>query len=78
MKPEDLTSIDSPGDFLCGTQAVAFTVISDKDTRYRWIRDELVRFSCLSCSRQQITRLVSQYRCWRSWTNVMGRPAAPP
>ena len=52
MKPEDLTSIDSPGDFLCGTQAVAFTVISDKDTRYRWIRDELVRFGCLSCSRQ--------------------------
>lgn len=45
VKLDNLTTIDSLGDFLSGTQAVAFTVISDKDTRYRWILDELVRFN---------------------------------
>lgn len=80
MKLDDLTTIGQLGDFLCGTQAVAFSVISDKDASYRWIQGELVRFNYLSCSRQdkgvlirylmkvsgysrqQITRLVSQYR----------------
>jgi transposase InsO family protein len=59
---------------------VAFSVLSDKDARYRWIQDELVRFRYLTCarhdkgvvirylmkvsgySRQQMTRLVAQYR----------------
>jgi transposase InsO family protein len=80
MKLDDLTTTDQLKDFLCGTQAVAFSVISNKDASYRWIQAELVRFKYLSCSRQdkgvvirylmkvsgysrqQITRLVSQYR----------------
>ena len=32
MKLEDLTTIDQLADFLAGTQAVAFSVISDKAT----------------------------------------------
>ena len=67
-------------DFLSGTQAVAFSVISDKDDCYRWIQGELVKFRYLrrsrqgkgvvvrylmkisGYSRQQLTRLITQYR----------------
>ena len=80
MKLEDLTTIDQLTDFLSGTQAVAFSVISDKDACYRWIQGELVKFRYLrlsrqgkgvvirylmkisSYSRQQLTRLIAQYR----------------
>ena len=44
MKLEDLTTIDQLTDFLSGTQAVAFSVISDKDACYRWLHTELVKF----------------------------------
>ena len=80
MKLDDLTTPDQLRSFLLGTQAVAFSIISDKDVNYRWIQGELTRFNYQSCcrqdkgvmirylmkvsgySRQQITRLVSQYR----------------
>ena len=80
MKLNDLTTIAQLTDFLSGTQAVAFSVIDDKDACYRWIQRELVRFRYLTLpradkgvvmrylmkvsgySRQQLTRLVSQYR----------------
>ena len=80
MKLDDLTTIAQLTDFLSGTQAVAFSVIDDKDACYRWIQRELVRFRYLTLpradkgvvmrylmkvsgySRQQLTRLVSQYR----------------
>jgi len=80
MKLEDLTTIDQLVDFLAGTQAVAFSIISDKDACYRWIQGELVRFRYLTLprqrkgvvvrylmkisgySRQQLTRLITQYR----------------
>jgi transposase InsO family protein len=80
MKLEDLTTIDQLVDFLSGTQAVAFSVISDKDACYRWIQGELVKFRYLKLprqekgvvirylmkvsgySRQQLTRLIAQYR----------------
>ncbi len=80
MKLEDLTTIDQLEDFLSGTQAVAFSVISDKDACYRWIQGELVKFRYLGLSRQgkgvvirylmkisgysrqQLTRLIAQYR----------------
>jgi len=52
MKLEDLTTIDQLVDFLSGTQAVAFSVISDKDACYRWIQGELVKFRYLGLSRQ--------------------------
>jgi transposase InsO family protein len=80
MKLEDVTTIAQVTDFLSGTQAVAFTVLSDKDACYRWIQGELVKFQPLTrsrqdkgvvirylmkvsgYSRQQITRLIRQYR----------------
>jgi len=52
MKLEDLTTIDQLENFLSGTQAVAFSVISDKDACYRWIQGELVKFRYLRLSRQ--------------------------
>jgi hypothetical protein len=52
MKFEDLTTIDQLENFLSGTQAVAFSVISDKDACYRWIQGELVKFRYLRLSRQ--------------------------
>lgn len=80
MKLEDLTTIGQLEDFLSGTHAVAFSVISDKDACYRWIQGELVKFRYLRLSRQgkgavirylakisgysrqQLTRLIAQYR----------------
>ena len=80
MKLEDVTTVVQLTDFLSGTQAVAFTVLSDKDACYRWIQGELVKFQPLmrarrdkgvvirylmkvsGYSRQQITRLIRQYR----------------
>lgn len=80
MNLADLTTLDQLEDFLSGTQAVAFSVISDKDACYRWIQGELVKFRYLnlsrqgkgvvigylmkisSYSRQQLTRLIAQYR----------------
>lgn len=80
MKLEDLVSISQLSEFLSGTQAVAFSVVGNKDVCYRWIQAELVKFSYLillkqdkgvvirylmkvsGYSRQQITRLINQYR----------------
>ena len=91
MKLEDLTTIDQLVDFLSGTQAVAFSVISDKDACYRWIQGELVKFRYLTLSRQgkgvvirylmkisgysrqQLTRLIAQYRK----TGRLQRASAP-
>ncbi len=53
MKLEDLTTIDQLGDFLSGTQAVAFPVLSGKDPCYRWIQRELVKCHYLKLSRQE-------------------------
>lgn len=80
MKLEELKTIAQLIDFLSGTQAVAFCVISNTDDRYRWIQGSLVRLRYLSLSkrdkgivvrylmkisgysRQQMTRLITQYR----------------
>ena len=80
MKLQDLTTVDQLREFLSGTRAVAFSVISDRDECYRWLQAELVRFRYLKCSRedkgvimrylikvsgysrQQLTRLVAQFR----------------
>jgi len=42
---EDLTIVDQLAEFLSGTQAVAFTVISDKDDCYHWVQSVLCEFS---------------------------------
>lgn len=53
MKLDDLTTTDQLRDFLSGTQAVAFSVLGDKDASYRWIKGELVRFRYLSSARPE-------------------------
>ena len=80
MNEKDLVSLNQVAQFLDGTQAVAFTVLSDKDDRYKWIQRTLIRFDydklkrpekglivkylikISGYSRQQLTRLISQYR----------------
>ena len=80
MNEKDLISLDQVAQFLDGTQAVAFTVLSDKDDRYKWIQRTLIRFEydklkrpgkglitrylikISGYSRQQLTRLIAQYR----------------
>jgi len=44
MKLDDLKTIEQLADFLSGTQAVAFSVISDKDACYLWVQKELAKF----------------------------------
>jgi len=44
MKLEELKTIDQLSAFLSGTQAVAFSVLSDKDARYAWVAEVLARF----------------------------------
>ena len=44
MKLEDLKTIDQLSEFLSGTQAVAFSIILDKDECYRWIQGALYKF----------------------------------
>lgn len=45
MNEKDLISLDQVANFLDGTQAVAFTVLGDKDERYKWIQRTLIRFN---------------------------------
>lgn len=52
MKVEDLKTVEQLTDFLSGTQPVAFAVIGDKDTCYRWIQGELIKFQYRTRPRQ--------------------------
>ena len=49
MKLEDLATIEQLTDFLSGTQAVAFSIISNKDECYRWIQGGLVTTTIWHC-----------------------------
>ncbi|MDR7926379.1 hypothetical protein RIE95_05145 [Acidithiobacillus thiooxidans] len=51
MKLEELKTIDQLDTFLSGTQAVTFSFMGDKDTYYRWMQGELVKFRCVTLSR---------------------------
>ena len=44
MNEKDLISFDQVAQFLDGTQAVAFMVLSNKQDRYKWIQRTLIRF----------------------------------
>lgn len=47
MSLEQLTTIDAIKQFLEGTQAVAFSVATSKQERYRWVQKTLVKHSYL-------------------------------
>ena len=51
MNLDNLTSIDQLAEFLSGTQAVAFSVLSSPAARYEWVQKTLVRFGYLTLSR---------------------------
>ena len=44
MKLSGLRSIDQLRDFLEGTQAAAFAVVTNKDERYQWMQQTLIKF----------------------------------
>jgi len=48
MKLEQLTTLDAIRDFLEGTQAVAFSVATNKKERYRWVQKTLVQHRYMS------------------------------
>jgi len=52
MNIENLTSIESIGNFLDGSQAIAFSVPGDKSERYQLIQKILVKFDYIRCSRK--------------------------
>jgi transposase InsO family protein len=80
MNIENLKNIEDLEQFIQGTQAVAFTVLGDKNERYQFIQKTLVKFHYLTLnksekgvvnrylrkvtgySRQQLTRLIKQYK----------------
>jgi len=51
MKLEDLLTVEQLDDFLSGTQTVVFSVLSDKDERYKWVQKELIKFRYLTLPR---------------------------
>jgi transposase InsO family protein len=80
MNIENLTTIEALDNFIQGNQAVAFTVLGDKDERYQFIQKTLIKFRYITLkksakgvinrylrkvtgySRQQLTRLIKQYK----------------
>lgn len=52
MKFEELASIIQLSASLAGTQAVTFSVLSDKDAYYRWVQAEPVKVHYLNPSKQ--------------------------
>ena len=61
MKLDDLRSVDQLRDFLEGTQAVAFTVVTNKDERYQWMQRTLIRFGYRQLSKAD-NGIVIRYR----------------
>ena len=43
MKLNDLRSINQLREFLEGTQVVAFAVVTNKDERYQWMQQTLIK-----------------------------------
>ncbi|MFK5947509.1 MAG: hypothetical protein QM500_01910 [Methylococcales bacterium] len=80
MDIENLKNIEDLEHFIQGNQAVAFTLLGDKNERYKFIQKTLVKFRYLTLkksdkgtvnhylrkitgySRQQLTRLIKQYK----------------
>ncbi|WP_294106609.1 hypothetical protein, partial [Thiolapillus sp.] len=70
MKTEELTTIEHRSNFLEGTQAVAFTISSDKDRSSRWAPQQVRIVLAFS-----VCRLVS-HRC-RNILSVLSHHHTP-
>jgi transposase InsO family protein len=44
MHEKDLVTLEQVTQFLVGTQAIAFTILSNREDRYKWIQRTLIRF----------------------------------
>ena len=44
MNEQDLKTVEQVQQFLVGTQLVAFQILDDKASRYKWIQSTLIRF----------------------------------
>jgi len=80
MNIENLTTIEELDNFIQGNQAIAFTVLGNKQERYQFIQQSLIKFRYITLSkpdegvvsrylikttgysRQQLTRLLKQYK----------------
>lgn len=80
MNIENLTTIEELDNFNQGNQAIAFTVLGNKQERYQFIQQSLIKFRYITLSkpdkgvvsrylikttgysRQQLTRLIKQYK----------------
>ncbi|MFT4670787.1 MAG: hypothetical protein ACI945_000119 [Pseudohongiellaceae bacterium] len=65
MSLEQLITIDAIGQFLEGTQAVAFNVATNKHERYRWVQKTLVKHRYITWqSRQRNSNSLSDEGDW--------------
>ena len=53
MNEKDLNTVDQVQQFLIGTQLIAFQVLDDKVSRYKWIQSTLIRFNYGQLKRQE-------------------------
>ena len=53
MNEKDLNTVDQVQQFLIGTQLIAFQVLDDKVSRYKWIQNTLIRFNYGQLKRQE-------------------------
>ncbi len=51
MTIENLTTIEALENFIQGNQAIAFTVLGDKNERYRFIQKTLIKFRYITLSK---------------------------
>ncbi len=53
MNEKDLNTVDQVQQFLIGTQLIAFQILDDKVSRYKWIQSTLIRFNYSQLKRQE-------------------------
>ncbi len=53
MNEKDLKTVEQVQQFLVGTQLVAFQILDDKASRYKWIQSTLIRFNYGQLKRQE-------------------------
>ena len=75
MNIENLTTIEELERFIQGNQAIAFTVLGDKNQRYQFIQKTLIKFRYITLKKtdkgivNQYLKKVTGY--WLKWTQGM-------